>query len=76
MLVHIEENEKVYKNVSLQEGLQAKQDISARVGDFDIDCIFMVEETEVNMMTKETWKIMGKPCMVPSLAIKDYLRER
>jgi hypothetical protein len=31
-----------------------------------IDCV-LDEETWVNIMTKRTWEILGKPAMVPSL---------
>jgi hypothetical protein len=56
----------VHKDVSLPEILQEKQRISARIEDFDIDCV-LDEETQVNIMTKETWKYFGKPTVVPSL---------
>jgi hypothetical protein len=56
----------VHKDVSLPEILKVKQCISARIEDFDIDCV-LDEETQVNIMTEETWEILGKPTMVPSL---------
>jgi hypothetical protein len=39
-----------HKDVSLPEILKEKQCISARIGDFDIDCV-LDEETQVNIMT-------------------------
>jgi hypothetical protein len=36
------------------------------IEDFDIDC-FLDEETQVNIMTEETWEIFGNPIVVPSL---------
>jgi hypothetical protein len=57
----------VHKYVILLESLEAKQCISARIEDFDIDCIVLDEETQVNIMIEETWEILGQPTMVPSL---------
>jgi hypothetical protein len=56
----------VHKDVSLPEILKVKQRISTRIEDFDIDCV-LDEETQVNIMTKDTWEILGKPTMIPSL---------
>jgi hypothetical protein len=67
MLLQLEETMDAHKDVSLLESLKAKQHISARIEDFDIDCIVLDEETQVNIMTEETWKILGKPTVVPSL---------
>jgi hypothetical protein len=55
-----------HKDVSLPEILKVKQRISARVEDFDIYCV-LDEETQVNIMIEETWEILGKPIVVPSL---------
>jgi hypothetical protein len=46
--------------------LNVKYRISARIEDFDIDCV-LDEETQVNIMTKETLEILGNPTVVPSL---------
>jgi hypothetical protein len=67
MLLQLEEMMDVHKDVSLPERLKEKQHISARIKDFDLDCIVLDEETRVNIMTKETWKVLGKPIVVPSL---------
>jgi hypothetical protein len=55
-----------HKDINLSEILKEKECIETRIGDFDIDCV-MDEETQVNIMTKRTWEILGKPTMVPSL---------
>jgi hypothetical protein len=67
MLLQLEEMMDVHKDVSLPEILKEKQRISARIKDFDIDCIVLDEETQVNIMTEETWEVLGKPTVVPSL---------
>jgi hypothetical protein len=43
-----------HKYASLPEIMNVKQRISARIGDFDIDCV-LDEETKVNIITKDTW---------------------
>jgi hypothetical protein len=55
-----------HKNINLSEVLKEKEYIKSRIGDFDINCV-LDEETQVNIMTKRTWEILGKPVMVPSL---------
>ena len=57
----------VHKDVSLPESLKEKQHISERIEDFDIGCIVLDEETQVNIMIEETWETLGKPILVPSL---------
>jgi hypothetical protein len=66
MILQLKETMDAHKYVSLPEILKVKQCISARIEDFDIDCV-LDEETQVNIMTEETWKILGKPTVVPSL---------
>jgi hypothetical protein len=67
MLSRLKEMMNDHKYVNLLEILKVKKCISARIEDFDIDCV-LDEETQVNIMTKETWEILGKPTMVPSFA--------
>ena len=55
-----------HKYVNLREILKVKQCISARIEGFNIGCA-LDEETKVNIMIEETWEILGKPTMVPSL---------
>jgi hypothetical protein len=66
MLLQLKEMMDVHKYVSLPEILKVKQHINTRIKDFKIDCV-LDEETQVNIMTKETWEIFGKPTVVPSL---------
>jgi hypothetical protein len=66
-LLQFEETMNAHKDVSLPEILKEKQHISERIEDFDIDCIVLNEETQVNIMTDENWEILGKPTVVPSL---------
>jgi hypothetical protein len=55
-----------HKDVNLLEILKVKQCINPRIGDFDIDCI-LDGETRVNIMIEDTWEILGKSTVVPSL---------
>jgi hypothetical protein len=55
-----------HKDVILPEILKVKHHISTRIEVFDIDCI-LDEETKENIMTEETWEILGKPTVIPSL---------
>jgi hypothetical protein len=56
----------VHKDVRLPKIPRVKQCISERIEDFDIDCV-LDEETQVNIMTEDTWEILGKTTVVPSL---------
>ena len=56
----------VHKDVNLPDILKVKQHISARIEEFDIDCV-LDEETQVDIMIEGTWEIFGKPIVVPSL---------
>jgi hypothetical protein len=51
MLLQLEETMDFHKDVSLPEILKAKQHISERIKEFDIDCIVLDEETQLNIMT-------------------------
>ena len=55
-----------HKYINLLELLKEKECTETRIGYLDIDCV-PDEETQVNIMTKRTWEILGKPAMVPSL---------
>jgi hypothetical protein len=66
MLLQLKEMMDVHKDVSLPEILKVKQHISARIKYFNIDCI-LDEETQVNIMTKDTSEILGNPTVVPLL---------
>jgi hypothetical protein len=66
MLLQLKEMMNVKRDVSLPEILKVKQRISTRIEDFDIDCV-LDEETQVNIMTEDTWEILGKPTVIPSM---------
>jgi hypothetical protein len=66
VLVQLKELMDDHKDVSLLGILKVKQRISVRIEDFDIDCV-LDEETQVNIMTEETWEILINPDVVPSL---------
>jgi hypothetical protein len=66
MLSQLKEKMNYHKDVSLREILKVIQCISTRIEDFNIDCV-LDEETQVNIMTKDTWDILGKPTVIPSL---------
>jgi hypothetical protein len=55
-----------HRHVRLSEIFKEKEQVEARIGDFDIDCI-LDEETQVNIMPERTWEAIGKPAMIPSL---------
>ena len=55
-----------HRHVRLSEIFKEKEQVEARIGDFDIHCI-LDEETQVNIMPERTWEAIGKPAMIPSL---------
>jgi hypothetical protein len=55
-----------HRSINLSEILKEKECIEEIIGEFDIDCV-LDEETQVNITTKRTWEILGKPTMTPSL---------
>jgi hypothetical protein len=65
-LLQMKETLNDHKNINLSEIFNEKECIETRIGDFDIDCV-MDEETQVNIMTERTWKILGKHAMIPLL---------
>jgi hypothetical protein len=56
----------VHKYISLPEILKEKQCISTRIEYFNMDFV-LDEETRVNIMTEDTWEILGNLAMEPSL---------
>jgi hypothetical protein len=66
MLSQLKETMNDHKDVSLPKILKVKQCINARIGDFEIDYV-LDEETQVNIVTEDTWEILGNPTMIPSL---------
>jgi hypothetical protein len=55
-----------HRNINLLEIFKEKECIETRIGNFNIDYV-LDEETQVNIMTKRTWEILGNPIMIPSL---------
>jgi hypothetical protein len=55
-----------HRDINLSEILKEKECIETRIEYFDIDFV-LDEEAQVNIMTKRTWEILGKPAMGPSL---------
>jgi hypothetical protein len=66
ILLQMKETLNNHIDTNLSDILKEKECIETRIRDFDIDCI-LDEETQVNIMTKRTWEILGKPAMILSL---------
>jgi hypothetical protein len=66
MLSQLKETMNDHKDVSLPKILKVNQRISTRIENFHIDYV-LDEETQVKIMIGDTWEILGKPTMVPSL---------
>jgi hypothetical protein len=66
MLVQLKEAMDDHEHVSLSDILKEKQCIVTRIEDFNIYCV-LDEETHMNIMPENTWEILGKPAMIPSL---------
>jgi hypothetical protein len=62
-----------HRHVRLSEIFKEKEQIEARIGDFDID-FTLDEETQVNIMPERTWESIGKPAMIPSLGGTSFFR--
>jgi hypothetical protein len=43
--------------------------LNAQIGEYDIDNVFLDLRSEVNVMTKKTWALMGKPILIYSTII-------
>jgi len=41
--------------------------LNAQIGEYDIDNVFLDLRSEVNVMTKKTWALMGKRKLIYSL---------
>jgi hypothetical protein len=66
VLIQMKETLNDHQHVSLSEVFKEKECLEARIGDFDINCV-LDEETQLNIMTERTWKLLGKTAMTPSL---------
>jgi hypothetical protein len=62
-----------HRHVRISEIFKEKEQIEARIGDFDIDCT-LDEEAQVNIMPERTWEAIGKPAMIPSLGGTSFFR--
>jgi hypothetical protein len=40
--------------------------LSAQIGDYDMEYVFLDLGSEVNVMMKKTWAVMGKPKLIYS----------
>jgi hypothetical protein len=43
--------------------------LKAQIGEYDIDYVVLDLGSEVNVMTKQTWALMGKPKLIYSTII-------
>jgi hypothetical protein len=73
MLLHLKETLNDHRDVRLPEILKENQCIETKIGDLDIHCV-LDKETHVNIMLESTWKILGKPSMIPSLGKIGFLK--
>jgi hypothetical protein len=62
-----------HRHVRLSVIFKEKEQVEARIGDFNIDCI-LDEETQVNIMPEKTWEAIGKSTMIPSLGVTSLFR--
>jgi hypothetical protein len=73
ILIQIKETLKEHKDVQLQEIFKEKEQVEARIGDFEIDYI-LDEDTQVNIMPERTCEAIGNPSMIPSIGGTNLLR--
>jgi hypothetical protein len=66
ILLQMKETLDDHRHVRLSEIFKEKECLEVRIRDFNIDCVLDVE-TQVNVMTKRTWEVIGRPAMTPSL---------
>jgi hypothetical protein len=66
VLLQMKETLNDHRHVRLSEIFNEKECLEVRIGDFDIDCV-LDKETQVNIMTEQTWEAIGRPAMIPSL---------
>jgi hypothetical protein len=57
---------KEHKDARLSEIFEENEQIEARIGDFEIDCV-LDEETQVKIMSEITWEALRKSATIPSL---------
>jgi hypothetical protein len=54
------------KQVSRKKRKSKELHLSAHIGDYDINCVVLNLGSKVNVMTKKTWALMGKPKFIYS----------
>ena len=57
---------KVVHQVSRKRRTNKELHLNAQIGDYDIDYVVLDLGSEVNVMTKKTWALMGKPKLIYS----------
>jgi hypothetical protein len=59
-------NREVHK-ISKKRRTNKELHLNAQIGEYDIDYVVLDLGLEVNVMTKKTWALMGKPKLIYSL---------
>jgi hypothetical protein len=57
---------RVVNQVSRKRRTRKELHLSAYIGDYDMDYVVLDLGSEVNVMTKQTWALMGKPKLIYS----------
>jgi hypothetical protein len=57
---------KAIHQVSRKRRTNKELHISAQIGDYDVEYVVFNLGSEVNVMTKKTWELMGKPRLIYS----------
>jgi hypothetical protein len=57
---------KAMHQISKKIRTNKKLHLNAQIGEYDIDCVVLDLGSEANVMTKQTWALMGKPKMIYS----------
>jgi hypothetical protein len=57
---------RVVNQVSRKRRTNKELHLSAQIGDYDVDYVVLDLGSEVNVMTKQTWALMGKPRLIYS----------
>jgi hypothetical protein len=52
--------------VSRKRSTSKELHLSAQIGDYDMDYVVLDLGSEVNVMAKQTWALMGKPKLIYS----------
>jgi hypothetical protein len=73
VLLQMKETLNDHRHIILSEIFKEKECIETIIGDFNIDCV-LDEETQVNIMTERTWKLLGDLAMIHSLGGIGLLR--